>query len=664
MADVGFVALLLAMAAAAYAVVAAVVGAHRHFPELVVSARRALIAVTALVTLAIALLEAGFLTDHFVINYVATHSSHAQPLFYKITALWGGQEGSLLFWAWVLSLYALGVVLRKWHRNRELMPYVIAVMMGVELFFLGLMVFVANPFAKLDFVPADGTGLNPLLRHPGMSFHPPTLYLGFVGFTVPYAFAMAALITRRTNADWIRTTRRWTLMAWMFLSIGLLLGGWWAYETLGWGGYWGWDPVENSALMPWLTGTAFLHSVIIQERRGMLKVWNMVLIILTFGLTLLGTFLTRSGVISSVHSFTQSNLGPFFLGFIGLVLITSAGLLYDRLDALRSDNELDALVSRESGFLLNNLIFLGATFGTFWGTIFPMISEIVTGEKITVGPPYFNKVVIPIFWLLLLLMGVGPLLGWRRSSPRKLGSQLLRPFVASAAITAGLWMLGVHRPVALIGFGTCAFVALITLIEYAQGVLARRRTTGEPWPQALVTLVTRNRRRYGGYLVHLGTILLAVGVIGSSVYKIEVRTSIRQGESFQVGAYTLTFTGLSTERTPDRDTAIAHLKVSKDGKVVGALDPHRHFYFASQQPATIPAIDSTLARDLYVSFRSFDPQSGLATFEAFLNPLVAWVWIGGIVFIAGTLIAAWPDWREERRLAELRVRRQVLATSS
>ncbi len=660
MAELGFLALLLAMATSAYAIVAAVVGVRRQYPELVVSAQRALIVVTVLVTLSTGVLVAAFLTDSFQIDYVARQSSRTQPLFYKITALWGGQEGSLLFWAWILALYSVGVVLRKWHRNRELMPYVIAITMGVELFFLVLVIFVANPFKLLDFVPADGVGLNPLLRHPGMAFHPPTLYLGFIGFTVPYAFAMAALITRRTNADWIRTTRRWTLTAWMFLSIGLLLGGWWAYETLGWGGYWAWDPVENAALMPWLTGTAFLHSVIIQERRGMLKVWNMVLIILTFTLTLLGTFLTRSGVISSVHSFTQSNLGPFFLGFIGFVLIGSAALLYERLDALKGEHELDSLLSRESGFLLNNLIFLGATFGVFWGTIFPMLSEIVTGEKITVGPPYFNKVVIPIFWLLLLLMGVGPLLGWRRSSPTKLSAQLVRPFVASAAIIAALWVLDVRRPVALIGFGTCAFVALITFIEYVQGVRARRRATGEPWLQALVTLVSRNRRRYGGYLVHLGTILLAIGVIGSSVYKIEVRTSVAQGESFQVGDYTLTFEGLGSQRTPDRETVIARLTVTKGDQVIGTLDSNRHFYFASQQPMTIPAIHTTLARDLYVNFRSYDPETGLAAFEAFLNPMVAWVWIGGVIFIAGTIVAAWPDWREERRLAELRFRRQVM----
>jgi len=324
MAEIGYITLLVALAAAVYAMVAAVVGARRRYPELVLSARNGVIAVSVLVTLAVAVLEYAFLKNDFTLEYVASNSSRAQPLFYKITALWGGQEGSLLFWTWILSLYALGVVLRKWNQNRELMPYVIAILMGIGSFFLVLITFVVNPFARLGFLPADGNGLNPLLRHPGMTFHPPTLYLGFVGMSVPFAFAMAALITRRTNDAWIRTTRRWTLMAWGFLSIGLLLGGWWAYETLGWGGYWAWDPVENSAFMPWLAGTAFLHSVMIQEKRGMLKVWNMVLIILTFSLTILGTFLTRSGVISSVHSFTQSNLGPFFLGFIGLMFLGSA----------------------------------------------------------------------------------------------------------------------------------------------------------------------------------------------------------------------------------------------------------------------------------------------------------------------------------------------------
>jgi len=490
-----------------------------------------------------------------------------------------------------------------------------------------------------------------------MTFHPPTLYLGFVGMSVPFAFAMAALITRRTNDAWIRTTRRWTLMAWGFLSIGLLLGGWWAYETLGWGGYWAWDPVENSAFMPWLAGTAFLHSVMIQEKRGMLKVWNMVLIILTFSLTILGTFLTRSGVISSVHSFTQSNLGPFFLGFIGLMFLGSAALVYDRLDALKSENELDSLFSREAGFVLNNLIFMAALFAVLWGTIFPMVSEIVTGDKITVGPPYFNKVVIPIFWVLILLTGIGPLLAWRRSSPRKLGAYLVWPFVITLLSVVGMWVFGIRKPVGLIGFGTCIFVGIITLLEYVNGVRARRRTAGDSWFQALPTLFVRNRRRYGGYLVHVGVILLSIGVLGSSVYKIEVRKSVKQGESFAAGDFTLTFAGMTQERSPDRDTVIAQVAVSKDGKALGTLDPHRYFYLSSQQPATIPSIRSTMLEDVYVSFSAYDPQTGLGTFQAFINPLVVWVWIGGIIFIAGTLIAAWPDWAEERRLAEVRFRR-------
>lgn len=661
MAEIGYITLLLALAAAVYAVVAAVIGARRRYPELVLSARHAVIAVTGLVSLAAGFLVYAFLQNDFTLEYVASNSSRAQPLFYKVTALWGGQEGSLLFWTWILALYSLGIVLRKWRQNRELMPYVIAILMGIAAFFLALITVVVNPFARLGFMPVDGNGLNPLLRHPGMTFHPPTLYLGFVGMSVPFAFAMAALITRRTNDAWIRTTRRWTLAGWGFLSIGLLLGGWWAYETLGWGGYWAWDPVENSALMPWLAGTAFLHSVMIQEKRGMLKVWNMVLVILTFNLTILGTFLTRSGVISSVHSFTQSSLGPFFLGFIGLLFIGSAALVYDRLDALRSENELDSLLSREAGFLINNLIFMGALFAVFWGTVFPMISEIVTGDKVTVGPPYFNKVVIPMFWGLLLLMGVGPLLAWRRSSPKKLGSYMLWPFVATLAFVAGMWVLGVRKPAALVGFSTCAFVGIITLLEYVQGVRARRRTAGDAWFEALPTLVARNRRRYGGYLVHIGVILLSVGVIGSSVYKVEVRKSVRQGESFTAGDFTFTFNGLTQERNADRDTLIAQMTVSKDGEVVGTLDPRRHFYIASQQPATIPSIRSSMSEDVYVSFSAYDPETGLGTFQAFINPLIVWVWIGGIVFIAGTLVAAWPDWAEERRLAEVRFRRGATA---
>jgi cytochrome c-type biogenesis protein CcmF len=416
--------------------------------------------------------------------------------------------------------------------------------------------------------------------------------------------------------------------------------------------------------MPWLAGTAFLHSVMIQEKRSMLKVWNMLLIILAFNLTIIGTFLTRSGVISSVHSFTQSNLGPFFLGFIGLLLIGSAALVYARLDALKSENELDSLFSREAGFVLNNLLFLGALFAVFWGTIFPMISEIVTGNQITVGPPYFNKVVLPIFWALILLMGIGPLLAWRRTSPQKLGRYMVWPAVLALGAVALMWVFGVRRPVALLGFGTCAFVTVIIGLEYVQGVRARRRTAGDSVWQALLTLFARNRRRYGGYLVHLGVILLSIGVIGSSAYKIEARKSVQQGESFAAGDFTFTFAGLRQEQNADRDTLIADIAVTKDGEPIGTLDPHRHFYFSSQQPATIPSIHSTLSEDVYVSFGAFDSQSGLGTFQAFINPLVIWVWIGGIVFIVGTLVAAWPDWSEERRLAEVRFRRQAAAVSS
>jgi cytochrome c-type biogenesis protein CcmF len=413
--------------------------------------------------------------------------------------------------------------------------------------------------------------------------------------------------------------------------------------------------------MPWLAATAFLHSVMIQEKRGMMKVWNMILIILSFNLTILGTFLTRSGVISSVHSFTQSNLGPYFLSFIAFLFVGSAILLYSRLDTLKSENELDSLFSREAGFLLNNLLFMGALFGVFWGTIFPILSEIVTGDKITVGPPYFNRVVIPILWLLMVLMGIGPLMAWRHTSPQKFSSYVRFPVLITMGAIVIMIVAGIRRPVAVIGFATCAFVGVITVLEFVRGVKARQRTAGESWYQGLPTLIARNRQRYGGYIVHIGMVLLTLGVVGSSVYKIEVRKSVQPGESFAAGAFTFTFNGLRSERERDRDTLVAVVTVAKDGTEIATLEPHRHFYIASQQPATIPAIHSSIMEDAYLSFGVYDSASGLGTFQAFINPLVIWVWLGGLVYIVGWFIAGWPDMTEEKRLAEVRFRRGVAA---
>ncbi|MFQ5886103.1 MAG: heme lyase CcmF/NrfE family subunit, partial [Anaerolineae bacterium] len=502
MTDIGHVALLLALAISAYAALAFFLGAKRGYPELVASAVNGVFAVCGLVTLATAALLYALLTRDFQVEYVASYTSRDLPLFYTASALWAGQKGSLLLWGWLLSVFAVVVLLQNRDgRNRELLPYISMVLMIAELFFLILMTFTSDPFHRLPFLPADGQGLNPLLQNPGMVFHPPTLYLGYVGFTVPFAFAIAALITGRLGYAWIRSTRRWVLFSWRFLGIGNLLGAQWAYVELGWGGYWAWDPVENAGLMPWLMGTAYLHSVMIQERRGMLKVWNLILIIVTFLLCIFGTFITRSGIISSVHAFGVSKLGPYFLGFMGVTLIAALWLLFERLGELRGENELDSLISRESSFLLNNLILVGATFAIFWGTIFPMISEAVTGNKITVAAPFFNQINGPVFLVLILLIGICPLIGWRRASPENLARNLLWPLTAALVFAAILLFLGVRQSYALLSFSVCGFVAATIFLEFFRGVRARHRMRGENPLRALISLVGKNKRRYGGYIV-------------------------------------------------------------------------------------------------------------------------------------------------------------------
>jgi cytochrome c-type biogenesis protein CcmF len=592
------------------------------------------------------------------------------PLYLKVTALWGGQAGSLLFWSWLMGTFAGLALLRKWDRDRAFMPYVIAVMMITLGFFIGLIVFFENPFLRLwtsatgatvssmlqpaGAVPlllSDGRGLNPLLRHPGMIIHPPMLYTGFVSFVVPYAFAMAALIVRRTDDEWIRTTRRWTLVGWLFLSLGLILGGRWAYDVLGWGGYWGWDPVENAAFLPWLTATAFLHSVMIQEKRGMLKKWNMVLIILTYSLVIFGTFLTRSGVLSSVHAFAQSAIGPSFFVFIGVSFIASLILLFREWDHLRSDHQLGSLLSRETAFMLNNLLFLGIAAVVFWGTVFPMISELVTGQTITVGPPFYNQATGPLFAGLVLLMGIAPLMAWRQSSARQLGKLLRVPFAAALVLVAGLAVAGMRSAGALLGFGISAFVALTTLIEFWRGARARMRSTGENPLTALLNLTARNRRRYGGYLIHLAVIIMTIGIIGSNFFQIETQGQLKPGEQLTLGRYVVTFDGLDEFFTEDgRQVARATVSVYRDGQFISQLHPRRDFYLESQQPMTIPGVRSTVEDDVYVLLVTWEPLAANgATFKIYVNPLINWVWAGGVVFILGTLVAAWPDASESRR---------------
>ena len=553
-ANIGFFALVLAFAASLYGAAAAAFGALRRRPAFVESGRHAMLLTWPLVTVGAAAIITLLLTQQYQIAYVAAVTSRAMPAYLKVTALWGGQPGSLVFWSWLMSAFATAASLRRWDRDREMLPWVVVVTMITLAFFLMLAIFFENPFARLwqsidgqqvtamfapagatPLVPVDGNGLNPLLRHPGMVIHPPMLYLGFVSFVIPYAFAMAALVTGRTDDRWIRVTRRWTLVAWLFLSLGLILGGRWAYDVLGWGGYWGWDPVEIAAFMPWLAGTAFLHSVMIQEKRGMLKRWNLVLIILTYALVIFGTFLTRSGVLSSVHAFAQSAIGPLFFGFIGLTLIVSTALLLQRWNDLRSENQLGSLLSRESLFLVNNLLFMGILIVCFWGVIFPLVSELFTGQKVTVGPAFYERATGPLWAGLLLLMGVAPLSAYGRTAARLIGRALWKPLAATAVVVGVLIARGMTSPAALIGYGLATLTALVTLFEFARGAWARRVRHGEGLPLALWRMAGRNRRRYGGYIIHLGVVLMAFGIIGIEMFQTETQGTLAQGEQLTLG---------------------------------------------------------------------------------------------------------------------------------
>ena len=649
--DVGYLAMVTALVGAVYATIASLYGFFKGEERWVNSARHATMTLAPLLGLSSLTLIYALVVGDFQLKYVATTSSRDMPLFLKVTALWGGQSGSLLFWSFLMASFTFIVMLRRWDEDRELLPHVIFVTAGTLVFFVGLTTFVANPFEKLSFIPPDGQGLNPLLRHPGMVAHPPTLYLGYVGFVIPYAFAMAALVTRRTDPHWIRVTRRWTLAAWLFLSLGLLLGGRWAYDVLGWGGYWAWDPVENAAFMPWLTGTAFLHSVMIQEKRGMLKVWNMVLIILTYGLVIFGTFITRSGVISSVHSFAQSAVGPLFFSFIAVTAVASVATLLRRLDDLKSENRLDALLSREAAFLLNNMLFITLTFSVFIGTISPMVSELVTGEKITVGPPWFDRVTAPQFALLLALMGIAPLMAWRKTAAQRLGRSLWWPFLIAVVVVIGLFLRGVHSWGALLGFLLVTFVGVTTLWEYVRGVIARRRARGEPWLVAFWRLAGRNRRRYGGYIVHLGVVCMALGIIGTEFFQQDTEGTLRPGESLEIGGFRTVYRTLRTYPGPgDLIVTEATVEIYQGDQLLKTVHPKREFYQNTQQTMTIPALRSTMAEDVYVLLTGWESGGATATFRVYINPLVNWLWLGGLIFVVGTLVAGWPDFEAKRRM--------------
>jgi cytochrome c-type biogenesis protein CcmF len=649
--SLGSFALLLAFSFCVYAITAALVGQWKQRPLVLQSAERAAIAVSGLVLVATLSLVVLLLRDDFSLAYIASHSNRALPLYFKFAALWSGQEGSLLWWSCLLSIFSTTALLANRRLYPHLMPYALATMMTVLLFFLLLNNFVASPFRLLAtptptgsqiFLPTDGGGLNPLLQHPAMVVHPPMLYLGFVGFTIPFAFALSALILRAKGEQWIHITRRWTMIAWGFLTVGILLGGRWAYAVLGWGGYWGWDPVENASLLPWITGTAFLHSVMMQEKRGMMKVWNMGLIFATFFLCIFGTFLTRSGVLSSVHAFAQSAIGPYFAGFLSMAIGLAGIILLRRLDFLKSENHLDSLLSRESSFLFNNLVLLASCFAVLWGTLFPLLSEAVRGVKISVGAPYFNKVQVPIGIFLLFLTGVGPLFAWRRTSLESLHRNFTRPLLFGAVVAALSFFLGARNLYALMTIFLAFFVIATIVMEFYRGARVLRQKTGQSWGGAAVELTRRNTRRYGGYIIHFGVALLFIGFVGNA-FSVHEQAEVLPGDEIQVRNYRFIVRDFEETENDNFIASRARLDVYDGKRFYATLRPERRLYKASQQPTTEVAIRPRLKEDIYLVFAGMAEDSGRAVIQVYLNPLVMWVWIGGTVMVLGTLVALIPS---------------------
>jgi len=642
--ELGYGATVAALLLTLWGTVAAAASARTGRAALLRSGERAAVGAFALITACIALMIYAFLAFDFSVRYVAINTNLGTPFYYRVTALWGALEGSIVLWAWMLAIYTLIVVIRYRRSQPELYPWVLSVMLGVLAFFLLIMTIPAPPFERLTPIPADGRGLNPLLQDAGMITHPVALYLGFTGFTVPFAFAMAALIVRRTGEEWITITRRWTIIAWYFLALGLLIGGWWSYHVLGWGGYWAWDPVENAAFMPFLTATAFLHSVMVQERRRMLKLWNLSLIILTFGLTIFGTFLTRSGIIGSVHSFTQGTIGYFFLGFLALVLLGSFSLLASRMERLRAEGVLDSVVSRESTFLLNNLFLVAATFTVFFGTVFPLISEAVRGVKISVGAPFFNLVNIPVFLALLFLMGVGPLIAWRRASAGNLKRNFLKPVLAGLVAAAALRALGVANGLVLTAMALVVFVAGTIALDLFRAVRARRRS-GDDWGAATWGLLLRQNRRYGGFIVHLGILVIALGVAGSQAWSVQKEVTLDKGQSMELAGYQVRFDGLSASEESNHAKVTGTFMVT-NGRAGGyLLYPAKKFYAQEQSP--IAYVDYRLGwiEDVYLVLGDFARDGSHATVKLQVNRMISWLWLGGLVLTLGAGLAILPDAR-------------------
>jgi cytochrome c-type biogenesis protein CcmF len=647
----GQFALWAAFLIALWCVVIAFSGRWQGRPELATTVTRSVYVIFGCLVVASLALWKGLITHDFNIEYVAAYTSRNLPPYYIVSAFWAGQKGSLLFWAVVLSLFASLAQLLTPRRNADLMPYVAGVTSAVAAFFVSVMLFGASPFERLGYTPADGRGLNPQLQNVGMVIHPPMLYLGYISITIPFAFAIAALLSRRLDTGWIHAIRKWTLVSWLFLSIGITLGMWWAYVELGWGGYWAWDPVENASFLPWLTMTAFLHSVMIQEKRGMLKRWNLGLIVGTFLLSIFGTFITRSGVIASVHSFTQSNVGYFFLAFLVVAAVLSFTLLYTRWPLLEADVQLESMLSREAAFLFNNLLLVGIAFSVLWGTLFPILSEAVRGSKITVGPPFFNRVNVPLGLLLLALTGIGPLIAWRKASAANLRRQFVAPLTAGGATLVVLLAAGVRDLYPVMTFTLAGFVAGTVLQEFYRGIRARRRMHGESVPVAFLRLIERNRRRYGGYIVHVGVLIYFVAFAGMA-FKVEREATLKPGESVELRSpfghtYTFTQVGISQYEALNRVVSAATVQVSVDGKPAGLLTSEKRqhvdsFKRPTFEPSTEVGIRSGLREDLYLVFAGAVGGTEEAVYRFNINPLVWWVWFGGFVLAFGGIVTMWP----------------------
>ena len=656
MTQIGEVALWIALLLAGWGAIAAFVGGRVGRGDLVLSAEKAVYGVWAMLTVTSLAIIASFLGNEYRYKYVAGYSNRDLAFFYKVTGLWAGQTGSLVFWALLLALFASIVVWQNRSRNREFMPYVVGTLLVVLAFFLTVVVSVSNPFEQLAFIPADGRGLNPQLQNYWMTIHPPALYLGFTAFTVPFAFAVSALLSGRLDTRWITTTRRWTLLAWFFLTCGIIFGMMWAYVELGWGGYWFWDPVENASLLPWLTGTAFLHSVMIQEKRGMLKIWNILLILSTFLLSIFATFLTRSGLIESVHSFAQNlEIAYIFLGFLSALTLVSAALVWWRRDRLRAENQLESYLSREAAFLANNLLFVAAMFAVLWGTLFPLISEGATGQKIAVGPPFFNKVNIPIGLVLLALLGIGPIIAWRKATPRNLKRNFTLPVAMAVLVGAALWVSGVRHVYALLTFALGAFTMTTIVVEFWKGTRARAHIEGEGVGRAFVHLIERNRRRYGGYIVHAGLVICFMGFAGKA-YNVEAEAALSPGESMTVRSpfghtFRLTYEDMSWYNATNMTKLITSVRVEQDGRPAGMMTAEKRAYKQRDEVASEVGIRRAWNEDLYLILAGIDDANGVvegtnprpvATFRVLVNPLVPWIWMGGFIMAVGTLIALWP----------------------